>query len=485
MIPFEKLIRMSVDEQKELQNSKLRRLMREQLPFSEFYRGFFKKYGLSFSDIKTTDDLVRLPFTVKKDIAPDARDPERPKKFILIPSEKLIKKFWPKSKLLLMAARKFFSSESLQDQMEYNYKPIHLHLTAGRTALPTPFFYTSRDVQLMWEAGERLIKIANFIHPRDVVISAFPFAPHLGFYHILVAMWAGRVLSFHTGGGRILGTANIIKTIEKFKATAVITMPGYGYHLLRQALDEKADFSAIRQIILGGERVSDEQREKLREMLKKLSAKNPKIMTGYGFTEAKVGWFQCHEKSGYHYFPDIDFIEVVDKKGDRVKEGEPGELVYTPLESRGTVVVRYRTGDLVKWVKWGPCPYCGRNLPSISREIDRVSDIKEFHLKKIRGQWINMNVLFSLIGGYREVDEWQVEIRKKNNDPYELDEFVVYLAPRSLSRWNVVSDEIKKRLRDVTGLTPTVIKKSREEILKRLGLETELKEKRIIDSRPK
>lgn len=282
-----------------------------------------------------------------------------------------------------------------------------------------------------------------------------------------------------------MGTSNIIKTIEKFNATAVITMPGYGYHLLRQALEEKADFSTVRQIILGGERVSDEQREKLREMLKKLGAKNPKIMTGYGFTEAKVGWFQCHEKSGYHYFPDIDYIEVVDKDGRRVAEGEEGELVYTPLESRGTVVVRYRTGDLVKWVKRGPCPYCGRNLPSISPEIDRVSDIKEFHLKKIRGQWVNMNVLFSLIGGYKEVDEWQVEIRKKRNDPYELDELVVYIAPRKASNWETVCGEIKKRVREVTGLAPVVVKKTRAEILQRLGFETELKEKRIIDNRPK
>ena len=62
----------------------------------------------------------------------------------------------------------------------------------------------------------------------------------------------------------------------------------------------------------------------------------------------------------------------------------------------------------------------------------------------------------------KEIEEWQIEIKKKNNDTYELDQLIVYVAPKK----NVDFIELK-------------------ELLDRLGMKTELKEKRIIDTRPK
>ncbi|MCH7928426.1 MAG: hypothetical protein IID03_10665, partial [Candidatus Dadabacteria bacterium] len=70
-------------------------------------------------------------------------------------------------------------------------------------------------------------------------------------------------------------------------------------------------------------------KEKLKGLLSELGAKDVKVLSTYAFTEGKTAWVQCHEKSGYHLYPDLGFFEVVDKDGKRVKDGEPGELVYT------------------------------------------------------------------------------------------------------------------------------------------------------------
>ena len=83
----------------------------------------------------------------------------------------------------------------------------------------------------------------------------------------------------------------------------------------------------------------------------------------YGFTEAKMAWPECPypegaESAGFHLYPDFGIIEIVDPKtGEPVGEGQPGEIVFTPLDARGTVVLRYRTGDLIDGgLVYEPCP---------------------------------------------------------------------------------------------------------------------------------
>jgi hypothetical protein len=84
------------------------------------------------------------------------------------------------------------------------------------------------------------------------------------------------------------------------------------------------------------------------------------------------------------------------------------------------------------------------------------------------------------------VDEWQLEIRKHNNDPYEVDEIVVYITAQPGVNQSALSQLIKDRLTGATEVAPNEIKFiPLEEMVKRLELETANKEKRILDSRPK
>jgi len=482
-VKWEKICRLSAGDIRALQEYKLKRMVRYLLPFHPFYSKVFEKEKISFGSIKTLEDFEHLPFSSKKDIAPTADNPGRPQDFILQPTEELIKERWPKYRLLKILFQKFTNPKGLEHQLKWEFAPVHMTFTAGRTALPTPFTYSKHDLELLSQAGARMMDVLK-VTDKDRAINAFPYVPHLAFYQALFGLIEAGVLSLQTGGGKSMGTRKIIDGLVNLKASIFIAIPGYAYHLLSQAVEEKRDLSSVNLVLMGGERVAPGLREKLKEMLVSRGAKRPRSLNTYAFTEGKAAWVQCHEKSGYHLYPDWDLIEIIDDEGKRVPDGERGEIVYTALDWRGTMVVRYKTNDTGRFIP-GPCKYCGRTVPILDPDIQRKSEIKEFNLTKIKGTLVNLNLLFPILMGHKDVDEWQIELRKKGGDPFGLDEFIIYLAPRPKADFAKVSSELKKMIFDETEVTPAIEKMEKSKLLERLGMETELKEKRILDVRPK
>ena len=132
----------------------------------------------------------------------------------------------------------------------------------------------------------------------------------------------------------------------------------------------------------------------------------------------------------------------------------------------------------------GPCPHCGRTTPRISSRLSRVSSVHSLELKKVKGTLINLEQLGRCIAGDADVEEWQVEIRKKDNDPHELDELIVWVAMRP----GCDEDRARKRLVDTikqqTEVSPNAVHcLGVRELLDRVGMEREMKEKRFVDSR--
>ena len=144
--------------------------------------------------------------------------------------------------------------------------------------------------------------------------------------------------------------------------------------------------------------------------------------------------------------------------------------------------MRYKTGDIGK-MNYGKCA-CGRTLPRIDNIIERSSEYKEFKITKIKGSLVNLNSFFGIMS-HKDVEEWQIGIRKKNNDPYEIDELIVYVAPRKKANFEILKQDLKNQITAETEVSPEIIKVELRELLKRLGMETELKEKRIADNRKK
>ncbi|MFA5030876.1 MAG: AMP-binding protein [Patescibacteria group bacterium] len=470
-------------EQRGLQNETIKKFFKTKLPFSPYYRDLFKKHHLEFEQIENIDDVQRIPFTTKQDIAPTPDDPGKTRQLILQPDESLIKKHSSKADLVKIIGRKL-TGQDVKSKLEWEYKPIHIHFTTGRTSLPTAFGYTAYDLAALKETGQRLLNVSG-ADKNQFAINAFPYAPHLAFWLCAFAMQEVGMTSIQTGGGKILGTKKIIDALESTKAGIATFIPGYAYHVFRQSVHEKRNFSNLKTIVFGGERVSPGLREKVKELLRELGSYEPNIVATYAFTEGKTAWIQCHETSGYHLYPDMEFFEVIDKDGNRVPEGNPGELVFTSIGWRGTVVARYRTGDMTQGIEYRPCPHCGRTVPRIHPDIQRTSEIKEFHLTKVKGELVNLNEFYPLLSSRPDIEEWQVEIRKENNDSYGLDQLVIHIAPKANASFVDVAQRIEKIILDEMGVRALMHETSLDDLLVKLGMETEVKEKRIVDNRPK
>ncbi len=479
---WQQLSRLPREELTALQNRKLRNFIRHYLPYSPYYRGLFERATLSWNDIQTTDDLQKIPLSSKADIAPTEDDRARPRQFILQPDEKLLKKYASKKTLLKLLWGKA-TKQNVHAKLEWEYKPAHIHFTTGRTALPTPFTYSRYDLELLKETGSRLFEVSG-IPSKAVGLNAFPYSPHLGFWLAYYGLLTAGLTALATGGGKIMGTQKIMDSLERLKVNIMAIIPGYCYHLLREAVKQKRDFSNLQYLIFGAERVSPAFREKVRELLTQVGANEVKILATYASTEFKTAWLQCSESTGYHLYPDLEFVELVDKDGRRVKEGDPGEVVYTALDWRATVVVRYRTGDLAQGIEYGPCPNCGKTVPRILPDIQRKSDVKEFMLTKVKGELVNLNNVFPIMSAIKGLDEWQLVLGKRNNDPHDLDELVMTVSVKTGANFEGVKADVDKRLRDEMQVSARVEEATTEQLIERLGIETELKEKRIIDQRP-
>jgi phenylacetate-coenzyme A ligase PaaK-like adenylate-forming protein len=280
--------------------------------------------------------------------------------------------------------------------------------------------------------------------------------------------------------------------ITKIKPEFLVGVPGYVYHLIRKAVEEGNDLSSIKKIVLGASYVPQGFKKKVAELLAQAGAKEVKIFGTYGFTEARMAWGECPTEldvfSGYHLSPDLGLFEVVDPKtGEVKKEGEGGELVYTSLDGRGSCVLRYRTGDLIEeGISYQPCPYCGRTVPRIPAKIYRVSEIRDFALSKIKGTLVDLNILSSVLDNQEAITEWQVELRKKNDDPFEVDELFVYASLKEGTNQEQFKKEISEKILTETEVSPNkIVVLPLKEMIARLELDTALKEKRIIDRRPK
>jgi phenylacetate-coenzyme A ligase PaaK-like adenylate-forming protein len=193
------------------------------------------------------------------------------------------------------------------------------------------------------------------------------------------------------------------------------------------------------------------------------------------------------QSTRYHLYPDMEILEIVDvDSGEAVGEGESGEVVYTSLDWRGSVVLRYRTGDYARGgIVTEPCPVCGRSVPRLTADLTRLSDRSELRLSKVKGTLVDFNEFFSILNDATEVVEWQVEITKRNEDPNDLDEIHIHLAVTSKCDQGELIQYLRRKMRERMELLPTQIHfRSAAEMADRLQIDTRPKEMRIIDRRP-
>ncbi|WNY24836.1 Phenylacetate-coenzyme A ligase [Methanolapillus millepedarum] len=186
-------------------------------------------------------------------------------------------------------------------------------------------------------------------------------------------------LGIHNGIERLgatavpAGTGNTLRQLEMmidFGVTAIHCTPSYALYLAETAVEnDLVDKLKLKTGCLGAEAWSDNMRKNIEEML------NIKAYDSYGLSEMFGPGiaFECPEQNGMHIWDDHFFVEVLDKNGEQVSEGEKGELVLTSLTKEGLISIRYRTGDMTRLLE-SECE-CGRHSTRISRLIGRADDM--------------------------------------------------------------------------------------------------------------
>lgn len=454
-------------------------LSRRVIPFSAHYRRVFKDNGIQPGDIRSFDEWSKLPFTSKKDLA-------NPRDFVLVPDEAVLRR---EPGMIFDAL--IHGKSAAKEHAEVEFRPVLLTSTTGRSSDPVPFLYTKHDLANLDLSGTRLM-LAGRSRREFRHMNLFPYAPHLAFWLAHHAGLGFGTFMLSTGGGKTLGTDGNIKLIDKIQPDILIGMPTFIYHVLREAHETGRRWPNLKRLVLGGEKVAEGLRARLRDLAAALGSPDVHVMATYGFTEAKMAWPECvgesHDSFGYHLSPDLGMVEIIDPKtGMVLPDGQPGEIVFTPLNARGTVVLRYRTGDIAEGGLTGEkCPNCGRACPRLLGPISRVSEVRELKIDKVKGTLVNFNVLEHLLDDQRGIAAWQIELRKRHDDPLEVDEVHLHLAIEPGVHEPGIAGAVSRRFLEVTEITPNELHfHPFAEMRDQIGVGRLLKEEKLVDHRPK
>ncbi len=472
MQAWNKVSRMPSAAIKKMQDELFVKMLREEMAVRHpHYRELFKEQGLNPEQIKGIDDISQLPFTEETDLLPREQDLRHPKRFVLeIPGESEQKS---KKKGFALFGRKDKGPDP------FDYKFHTLYFSAGRTAKPVPYEYTHYDLNNLKEAGLRAFDILGLTRD-DTMINAFTFAPNPYFWQIFYSTIEIGCTALQTGGGKVLGLEKILKAMDSMEAPVIVSAPGYSIFALQTL--EHFGFSAsnLERVIFGIDYAPMEAVEKAARLMEKVSAKNKKIQRIYFVSEAKSGWAECEPNYGYHTNPDHILIEVVDPvSGEVLGEEEKGEIVITHLDTRGTVLLRCKTGDIATGgLTTEPCPNCKRTVPRILGDIEKKAYYLELQGKEGPVQF-NGNELRKMMIARDDVLLWYIEIKREK----EQDQINLVFKGTSGSDENKLSTLLQEQIENKFKIPVTAQNTTLDAIVNKIGLEKYITEQVIFDNR--
>jgi phenylacetate-CoA ligase len=280
-------------------------------------------------DIRTLDDLRRLPFTTKADF----RD-TYPFGLLAAPMDEVVR----------------------------------IHASSGTTGKPTVVAYTRGDLDVWTEVMGRTLR-AGGVHPGDIVQNAYGyglFTGGLGFHY--GAEFLGAAVIPVSGGF----TDRQLLALQDLGSTVLCCTPSYALHLA-EAIEEAGlspDSLRLRVGFFGAEPWTEGMRIAIEKRLRLMA------LNIYGLSEITGPGVavECPERQGMHVAEDHFLPEVVDPKTlEPVSPGITGELVLTTLSKQAMPLLRYRTRDLTT-LDPSPCR-CGRTLVRIGRIMARSDDM--------------------------------------------------------------------------------------------------------------
>ena len=232
-----------------------------------------------------------------------------------------------------------------------------------------------------------------------------------------------------------MGTDGNLRHLRKFKPDFLIGVPTFVYHLLHQAAEEGVHCENLRRIVLGGEKVSDGLRQKLRDLARELGAREVDVARHLRFhrSQARVGRMSLPARSTFRRLSSLSGSRHHRDHRSRDRRACSRPDSRAKSFSRRSMRVAPSCCAIAPAISptaastYEPCPHCGRSLPRLVGNISRRSEVRQMSFDKIKGTLVDFNELEHVLDDAPHIGAWQIELRKVNDDPLELDEFILHV----------------------------------------------------------
>ena len=319
----------SREQLEEIQLKRLKKTVDQALK-TDFYSKRFSGIGISSAEeIKSLDDLQRLPFTTKNDL----------------------RESYPYGMLAVD-----------------NSEIVRMHASSGTTGTPTTIYLTAADLAATTDVTTRSL-YATGAEPNDIFQNMMTYGLFTGGLGLHYGAEKLGMMVIPASSGN---TARQFRMMKDFSTSIVHATPSYMLYLHSRMHEFGIEPSELgmKKAYIGAEPHSEDIRKKI-EKLWGIDAYN-----SYGLSEMNGPGlaFECVYKDGMHLWEDAYIMEIIDP--DTLKplpDGEEGELVLTILHRDAMPLIRYRTRDLTRIIP-GACS-CGRTHRRIARMKGRTDDM--------------------------------------------------------------------------------------------------------------
>lgn len=324
----EKIETMSREDKKKLQSERLVAQVKKLYETVPFYKKRMDEKGVSPADIKSIDDISKLPFMTKDDL----------------------REVYPHG---LLAVK--------QEDI------VEVHMSSGTTGKPVVMEYTRNDINDWAEAVARALAMAGVSASSTIQVSYGYglFTGGFGVHH--GGQKIGASVIPMSGGN----TKKQLQVLQDFQPEYLACTPSYAMYLAEAAIEEGiVDKLNLKYGIFGAEPWSEAMRKEIESKL------NIKALDIYGLTEITGPGvaMECEYQDMLHVADDLFYPEIINPEtGEVLPFGEKGELVFTTLTKEGTPVLRYRTKDIT-FLSNEKCK-CGRTTIRMHRLMGRTDDM--------------------------------------------------------------------------------------------------------------
>lgn len=413
-----------------MQEQRLQDLLAYLNLFSPFYKQLFRQHHINVAAIKTLEDLVLLPTTIKEDLQ------QRNNDFLCVGADKII---------------------------EYSS-------TSGTLGSPVTIALTENDLTRLAynEYGSFLCADGSSSDIYQLMLTLDrQFMAGMAYYSGIRKLGAG-IIRLGPGVPSLQW-----ETILRIKPTAIVAVPSFILKLIEFANDHHIDINAtsVKKAICIGENIRNTDFS-LNILGKKITkAWNIKLFSTYASTEMQTAFTECHEGRGGHLQPELLILELLDENNKPVAAGEPGEVTITTLGVEGMPLLRYKTGDIC-FYNSESCS-CGRTSVRLSPIVGRKKQMIKF-----KGTTLYPPALFDLLNEMEEIIDFVAEVY---SNEIGMDEVLIHVLP--INTTEECDRKIRAYLQARLRVSPHVKYITSEELQKIQFQESSRKPVKFIDRR--